>query len=233
MIKKPTKKPSESSWMKKMKESGLNPKKEILIVAVADVLILAFGVYLYILQKSIYPLFSIFAVIAIADYFYLNRHSSLIQKRKTDDEQEFIRLFTYFSIYVKDGIPVYTALELTSRFASESMKNKLDTLLKEIDMDKSIMPYLNFSSYFSSLTIREVMVSIYRMVEEGGSSLYARQFEYLFEGLATMKRKEDHERRIKRLNDLTFLPVIASGFTMIVLSYGVVGIIGGMSANGI
>jgi hypothetical protein len=212
----------------RLEEAGASSKKVWLILGSLDLAFVLFALYLYYKTKNVIPSFVITAVALFLDYFYLSYVLNGGKRKTKNLESEFVQLFDYFGIYVGEGIPVYTALENIRVFASNEMEVKIKDLLEAIDKDKSVAPYVDFARDFPSLTIKEVMVSIYLMAEEGESEPYLRQFRALFDSLATSKRKLDLEAHLEMLSNLSFLPMIGSGITMAMITVSLVVIIGGL-----
>ena len=96
-------------------------------------------------------------------------------------------------------------------FASPNMAERLKKLIEQIDQDKSVAPYIAFANQFPSLLIKEVMVSLYLISEQGGIEVYMPQFQKSFDALSTQKRQADKEQRLSTLNTLCFLPLVGSG----------------------
>ena len=216
------------SIQEKMIENGKDPKKSFVLLALFDLLLIAGAAFLIYKKASGIIVMVLFGALVVGDYVYI---SCLLRGKKKDTsglEKEFVTIFAYFGVYVKNGIPVYNALEGIVKFSSPEMENLLHDLLGEIDADKSVTPYINFASNFSSLTVKEVMISVYLMAEEGGSEAYLRQFSVLFDNFAAEEKKLEKEKRLNLLNQLTFLPLLGSGVTMIMITVGVVAVIGGL-----
>lgn len=217
----------------KMAAAGLNPKNEFLTMGLADVALAVFAGLSYFLLKQTAIAFFLLGILIAFDYYTLTKFK---RKKATEDtllETEFVRLFTYFGIYVDDGLPVYSALSEIMKFASPPMESRLKELLAGIDKDKTVTPFIRFASEFPSLSIREVLISVYKMVDEGTNGAYLRQFSTLFASLAAEKRKIENGRVLDRLGSVSFLPLAASGLTSALITIGIVTIIGGITSNGL
>jgi hypothetical protein len=153
-----------------------------------------------------------------------------VKKIKTEAlEKEFVHIFSYFKIFVGNGRPVYNAIEDCIRYASPDMSDLLTTLLGEIDKDKSVKPFLSFASHFKSLEIRQVMISIYKMGNEGGSSTYIEQFQSVFSAIANEKRKYELSKFENTLSNNNFLPLADSALTMGLIIVAIVVIMGNLT----
>lgn len=207
---------------------GKNPKKEILVFVLGCLLILSIDVPLY-LYKGISFLLAIplFILIFFA-YFYFTRYSSAIKKLYEDRMEEFIRLFTFLGIYINDGLNVFHALESIQQFATPSFLPLLKQLVAEIEEDKSVTPFVNFASNFTDISVKEVMISVYQMVDQGEGGKFIAQFQHLFGRLSDEKHAMLKQKRIDSLNKLSIMPLLGSGVTMFMITFSLVDIMGGI-----
>lgn len=218
----------KKSLKQKYIESGLNFRFEMTLLLAQ--IILAFG-----LEVAIYFFYglSFFLVIPVLflmasllySYMKLDKNK---RKMQEEDVNEFIRIFTFFSIYIEDGYNVYQSLKEVKDFASSRVKGKLEKLLSEIEEDKSVAPYINFASYFTLSKIKEVMIAIFEMVDEGSGGAYIAQFKYIFSKLRDNEYENNKVRKLERLSALSFLPLLGSGLTMVMLALCLVTIMGGI-----
>lgn len=218
----------KKSLKQKYIESGLNFRFEMTLLLAQ--IILAFG-----LEVAIYFFYglSFFLVIPVLflmasllySYMKLDKNK---RKMQEEDVNEFIRIFTFFSIYIEDGHNVYQSLKEVKDFASSRVKGKLEKLLSEIEEDKSVAPYINFASYFTLSKIKEVMIAIFEMVDEGSGGAYIAQFKYIFSKLRDNEYENNKVRKLERLSALSFLPLLGSGLTMVMLALCLVTIMGGI-----
>lgn len=189
---------------------------------------LSLGALLYLWKRKVVYFF-IPLVLFLLLGFYVGL--SLSKKRSENQERlesEFIDYFSYFSIYVQDGFNVYKALEAALPYSKGEMKMHLESLLNQINQDKTLAPYLCFSSKFASLEIREVMLAIYQMVDQGACGVYLQQFLRLFSKLADQKRERAQNRYLEKLDALDFLPLLGGGISMLTLMIALLEIMGGM-----
>jgi hypothetical protein len=154
------------------------------------------------------------------------------EKRDEGLEEEFVGLFTYFAIYLEDGLTVYGALQELLKFSSPEMDRRLTTLIRGIDKDKTVTPFVTFSSSFKNLAIKEVMIAAYKMVEEGGNGSFMRQYSAIFDALSAEKRKMKKERHLRALGNLAFLPLLASGLTSALITIGIMAVLRGVDGYG-
>ena len=225
---KKNKKPKKP-WALALKEVGLNPKKEIAIIILGNILLLVFAALIYRMTDALIAPLSMGLLLVITDYFLLGKVNR-VKKAKTEAlEKEFVHIFSYFKIFVGNGRPVYNAIEDCIRYASPDMSDLLTKLLEEIDKDKSVKPYLDFASRFKSLEIRQVMISIYKMGNEGGSSTYIEQFQSVFSAIASEKRKYELSKFESTLNNNNFLPLADSALTMGLIIVAIVVIMGSLT----
>ena len=216
--------------MKKLKEKmlllGLNPKKEFLIILFADLGLLIIGIVIFFVFKQLMYSLTTLPLIFIFDLLFLSRYSRKINDINTKNLQEFTILFGYFRIFIRNGYSVYSALKELVGFANLNLKKMLETLILEIDSDKSVQPFINFSKNFNEIIVEEMMVSIYQMIDDGESSNYLNQFELIFDKFSDLLYEKNLRTKNSRLGIISSSALIASSYLMIVLTIGIVSIIG-------
>lgn len=190
-----------------------------------NLLLIAFGIYLYLHSGNSFFLLAFALVLLAIDFFGFYQPKKGTGKGELQDD--FVRLFTYFGIYMECGYPVYTALREGRKYASPLLSGMVDTLLSEIDADKSLAPYLKFAAVFDSVAIRQVMVAVYQMVEEGYNGNYVYQFQTLFSALSAQRRREATLREEKRLEALCVFPLVGSAVSLTMVALAIVNLVGG------
>lgn len=207
-----------------MKYLGRDPKKEFLFFGLSVLAFLGIGAAMYwYMGLNFLLLFPALGFVVYA-FVFLTRYDALKRKKLEALGDEFITLFTFFGIYITDGFTVYNALEKLLDFAGEELNGLLKKLLHDIDEDKSVAPFVAFASIFEQISIREVMVAVYQMIDEGEGGLYLAQFKRLFARLADTKRSISKSTRLERLDTLSFLPLCGSGLTMLTLTLSILSI---------
>lgn len=208
--------------IKVQKEKKTIKKSDYLKLAILNLLIIGILAYAYYKGISVMIL-AVFAILLlIFDLVFINSQKWAEKKTNSQLEGEFTEVFSYFSIFIKNGFPSYSALESVIPFASEKMGERLTNLLAEIDEDKTVMPYIHFGENFKSLEIKQVLIAIYKMSEEGGSEAYIRQFDTLFRALSGNERRSSIDKKKQRLDTLGILPLLGSGIAMMVIIMAVV-----------
>ena len=218
--------------MSKLKERlvalNISFNKEITRYVIILVLLVV-GFSVAAILTKIYPLFIILGfVVIVFTYFYFSRYKSVEAKQRRLDLVEFVNLFTFFKIYLKNGFGVYSSLKEISNFANNSLKDKIEKLLSEIDEDKTITPFINFAHYFDELIVEEMMISIYQIVDDGSDSNYLIQFELIFDKFSELLHQEELNSKNKTLGTLTSSSLIGSAYLIIMITVGVVTLLGEM-----
>ena len=211
-----------------LKELGLKPHWEAvkLIVGLALCFGLGFGVYLW--RGLNYLLIA--PALALVGFlmFFFTRYSSMRRKRLDGLNREFVDIFTFFGIFVTDGFTVYNALERVRDYCGEEFRLRLDGLLRGIDADKSVQPYVDFANGFQNVAVKEVMLAVYEMVDEGEGGAYVTQFQKLFGRLSDTRHMLDAQKRLERLDTLAFLPLAGAGIAMLALTLSIMEIMGSL-----
>lgn len=213
---------------KSMQETGFTPSKEY--AKLSGLLLLGgllIGLTYWAFGLSFVLAIPALGLILVLAYFF-SRYPNAKAKQEQEEMDEFVRLFSFFSVYIDDGYNVYSALKEVAQFATKSLKDKLEKLVSDIDQDKSVTPFAEFGASLSDSKAKDVMVAIYQMVDEGSNIRYLEQFHRQFGKLS----QEKHDLRVKRklsgLEGLSFLPLVGAGISLLMLALSVAQVIGGI-----
>lgn len=197
-----------------------------------------FGILLvgFVVASFLTKMYQLLIVMAVMEvlftYIYFSRYGAMIKKQKQDNLLEFVNLFTFFRIYLKNGFGVYSSLKEISSFANPSLKLLIEKLLVDIDEDKSITPYINFAHNFDELIVEEMMISIYQMVDDGSNSNYLMQFELIFDKFSELLHQNLLNTKDRKLGGLTITSLLGSAYLIVMITFGVISLLGDM-LNGI
>lgn len=206
-------------------EAGLDFPKEMLktiafsLFPVLASLFLSYFLSLYWLLIPGCVLGMVFA------FLLLTRPSQERERKRRVLQEEFVDLFSFFRLFLSNGRSVYHALEECRAYASKEMCTHLEKLLRQIDCDKSVAPYLEFAKTLGSIPVRQAMIAIYELSLDGGKERLA-HFETLFSRLSLEKREERYDHYLKRIGNLNLLPLLSGGFAMILVAFAVISIMG-------
>jgi len=205
---------------------GLSYRKEILkIVLISLALLMCAALMLYFLKNIIYTIMILIAL-AVVDYMLLSRYNDKKKLLIKARENELITLITYFEVYIRNKNNVYQSFNLLIPYCSSWMKDKIETLLKEIDSDKSVQPFVNFANNFEQLSSHSLLLSIYQMVDQGESSEQLAQFDVIFDEIARNRHKEMKEQKEKSLSNMSTFPLIGAGAITVVLTISIISVLG-------
>lgn len=156
------------------------------------------------------------------------------QKRRNSLQNldEFINVFTYFKIYIKNGLSVYDSFLEIRQYCSPWMYTQIDVLISEIDSDKSILPYMNFAKKFNNNVVEEIMITIFQMVDDGTSYKYISSFTYIFDEFKKNIEQGNVEKANRSMSSKTTLCLIGSAIFTLAIMLGVIGMLGA-TLNGI
>ena len=205
---------------------GLSYRKEILkIVLITLALLLGAALIFYFLKNIMYTIMILIALL-VADYMLLTRYNDKKKMLIKARENELITLITYFEVYIRNKNNVYQSFNLLIPYCSSWMKDKIETLLKEIDSDKSVQPFVNFANNFEQLSSHSLLLSIYQMVDQGESSEQLAQFDVIFDEIARNRHKEMKEQKEKSLSNMSTFPLIGAGAITVVLTISIISVLG-------
>ena len=207
---------------------NMSVNKEIVRFVIIAVILTAGFVSVALLMKNYVILLFLVAALILLSYLYFSRYKTIEKKRRQENLTEFANLFTFFRIYLKNGFGVYPSLKEIATFANPSLKELLEKLLQDIDLDKSITPFIEFSHNFDELIVEEMMISIYQMVDDGSDSNYLTQFELIFDKFSDILHHNEIVLKDKALANLTSSAIIGSAYLIIIISVGVINLLGVM-----
>lgn len=145
---------------------------------------------------------------------------------------EFINVFTYFKIYIKNGLSVYDSFLEVRQYCSPWMYQQIDVLISEIDSDKSVLPYMNFAKKFNNNVVEEIMITVFQMVDDGTSYKYLSSFTYIFDEFKKNIEHNNVKKAERSMSGKTTLCLIGSAIFTLAIMLGVVGMLGA-TLNGI
>ncbi len=205
---------------------GLSYTKEMLKIIVLNLLVLGSVTLIYFLLNNV--VLSIFILIAliVIDYFLLSRFNDKKKALLKSRENELIAIISYFEVYVQNKNNVYQSFNMLIPYCSPWMKDKIEVLLKEIDGDKSVQPFVNFASNFHQLSTHSLMLSIYQMVDQGENTHQLKQFDVIFTELARNRNREMMEQKSNSLANMSTFPLIGAGLITITLTMSILSILG-------
>ncbi len=205
-----------------------NKTKEIIKIALINIFIIASAVVLVVFLKQIMIAFVGIIVLAISNYLIFN---SYIEKKKAildEREHEFIAIISYFQFFITNSYNVYQAFQSLVAYASPWMEEQIQSLIIEIDNDKSVKPFINFASKFRNNVASNVMMSIYQMVDEGGNGLHMYQFNSLFQQLSKSQQIELIDNKERSMSSISSFPLIGAGAVAVLLTFGIISVMGDM-----
>ena len=206
--------------------SGLSYKKEMMKITLINVALLMMGCLLYYFFKNI--IYSMFALIALTviDYVLISQYNDKKKAIIKSREDELVTIISYFDVYIRNNNNVYQSFNLLIPYCSHWMKNKIEELLKDIDKDKSVQPFVDFANNFKNIATQGLMLSIYQMVDQGENPEQLTHFNVLFEEMSRNRNQEMVETKNKSLSNMSVYPLIGAGLITIALTISILSILG-------
>lgn len=205
---------------------GLSYKKEIIKLIVINAIVLVAVILVYIFLKNfIYSIFLLGGLLFL-DFFLLTRYSDMKKDILKNRENELVAIISYFEVYIQNNNNIYQSFAQLIPYCSDWMKEKIEILLKEIDTDKSVQPFINFANNFEQLSTNSLMLSIYQMIDQGENSEQLIQFNIIFDELSRTRHKEMVEQKEKSLASMSTFPLVGAGLITITLTISIISILG-------
>ena len=205
---------------------GLSYTKEMLKIIVLNLLVLGSVTLIYFLLNNVVVSIFILIALIVIDYFLLSRFNDKKKALLKSRENELIAIISYFEVYVQNKNNVYQSFNMLIPYCSPWMKDKIEVLLKEIDEDKTVQPFVNFASNFHQLSTHSLMLSIYQMVDQGENTHQLKQFDVIFTELARNRNREMMEQKSNSLANMSTFPLIGAGLITITLTMSILSILG-------
>lgn len=211
---------------------GLDYKKELLKLSLFFSIPLLIGVLGFLFLKEITFLFIAIILGVIADYVLFSSYQNKRDEIYRNRDDEFINIINYFQTFISNGNSVYKAFSKLLEYSSSWMHEKIEKFLLDIDMDKSVKPFVDFSANFKINVAKNIMLSIYQMIDEGEDEVHLKQFENLFTQVSIKHQDEIKEKKAKSLGNMAIFPMVGAAFITILLSISIISIVGEL-INGI
>lgn len=205
---------------------GLSYTKEMLKIIALNLLVLGSIALIYFLLNNVVVSIFILIALIVIDYFLLSRFNDKKKALLKSRENELIAIISYFEVYVQNKNNVYQSFNMLIPYCSPWMKDKIEVLLKEIDEDKTVQPFVNFASNFHQLSTHSLMLSIYQMVDQGENTHQLKQFDVIFTELARNRNREMMEQKSNSLANMSTFPLIGAGLITITLTMSILSILG-------
>ena len=140
----------KKSYKDRISSLGLSYQKEVTFLLIINVLVIGMGVGAYFYFQH-WLVFAVLGVALIASNFlYLSRYGSLEKQQEKEHVNELISLLSYFEIFISNGNNVYTAFKMLIPYSTTFMEDAINSMLNQIDVDKSVGPFITFASKFNN-----------------------------------------------------------------------------------
>lgn len=212
--------------MNKLKQRMINLelsiKKEFLISLLISVILIAAGVLGFLYFSSYIIAVAAILLVLVFNLLYFGRYSKMEREQADQAKADFVSLFTFFKIYLHNGYSVYTALKEIQSFADKQLAMYLSELIREIDQDKTITPFIRFGRKFNDLVIEEMMISIYQMIDDGSNPSHLSQFDLIFAKISDLAYEKELNKKRNGLASMSTFPLIGSGVLIIMVTFGII-----------
>ena len=216
----------KNSFRQTIEFVGLSYKKELIKVTLINLISLIGGAVAFLFTKNIVVPIVAAIVLGLMDFFLLTRYGDKKRAILKNRENELIAIISYFEVYIQNNNNVYQSFNQLIPYCSDWMKEKIEELLKQIDEDKTVQPFIDFAHNFQSLSIHSLMLSIYQMVDQGENSEQLIQFNVIFDELAKNRSKEIIDNKEKSLANMSTFPLVGAGLITITLTISILSILG-------
>ena len=211
-----------------IEELGLSLSKEVMKYIILNSFFFGLIALVYFLKLENYFYLIIAVFILMGNYLFISSYFSHYQKMLYLHDDELISLFSYFQVFISNNVPIYTAFMNLLPYSSDWMKEKINKLLKEIDNDKSVQPFINFSRLFNNLVFESLCISLYQMIDEGEDLNRSGEFVFLFNEVEQSNMRRKLEKKKRSLDILASFPLFGSGIITVTLTISIISSLGDM-----
>ena len=205
---------------------GLSYRKEVLKIVLLNLVLLAGAVLIYLFLDNLIYAIMIFVGLCLLDFFLITRYNDKKHNILKNRENELVAIISYFEVYIQNNNNVYQSFAQLIPYCSDWMKEKVETLLSEIDNDKTVQPFINFAHNFQQLSSHSLMLSIYQMIDQGENSEQLLQFNVIYDELAKNRNKELIDLQDRALSNMSTFPLIGAGLITVTLTISILTILG-------
>lgn len=207
---------------------GADKKKEIIKFIVVNVGVVGLAILMIVLLKQWLFIFVGLMALAISNYLIISSYSFKKKEIIKERENEFVTMISYFQFFISNSYNVYHAFQSLLPYSSAWMEEQIQTLILEIDNDKTVKPFINFANKFNNKVAGNVMLSIYQMVEEGEDNVHMMQFDSLFQQISKNLNEQLINDKERSLGSISSLPLMGAGAITILLTFSIISAMGDM-----
>ena len=207
---------------------GLDYKKEKIKIILLNFLGLISSIAIYFLLKDVFYVIGLVGVVIALNYVLISSYFSKKQRIIQARNDEFVVLINYFEVFISNNSNVYQAFNKLLNYSSLWMSERLQEFLLQIDEDKSLQPFLDFANQFEMGAIKNVMMSIYQMIDQGENSNQLMEFTFLFHEISKTRNEEVKKKKEKSLSGTTAFPLIGACGIAITITLSIISIVGEM-----
>jgi len=208
---------------------GLSKRKELLTIILSGVgsAGITIGLYFFLFQSYILLILAGLMLVSLP-LMLLSRYPLMYNALCKRRENEFSDIIGFYKIFLDNGYNTYRALQSVIPISSVWMQERLQSLLYDIDNDKSVEPYIKFARNFGDSTIEQLMISIYQITENGYKTSFFENFIHINRSLTIINRKHESEKFVSGLRSLTIYPLFAAGIMTVIITMGILQVVGGV-----
>ncbi|HNX16523.1 MAG TPA: hypothetical protein PKO28_04105 [Bacilli bacterium] len=219
---------AKNKWKKLIEGLGYSFKKEIFKIAFINLVTIASLLLLNIFVKEIVLLVLSILSTLLINYLLFSFYNGKKEQMEKMHGEELIALLSYLRTFIDNHNNIYQSFQKLVDFASPWMKEKIGEFLLDVDSDKSVKPFIDFAANFSSSISKNLMLSIYQMIDQGENSSQLSQFTFLFQNISNNYNSELRSKKQKSLGQMAVYPLVGAGAIVLVLSFSIISVVGDM-----
>lgn len=193
------------------------------------ILILGFlgTIFLYVILHEIFVIIFFFLM-----YLYVQNDQQYIRnyarKLKLQKQQEFVNFVAYITIFLENKFNVYQSLKICIPYLDKSLQKDIETFVQQIDVDKTIIPYINIAENIGTSLIMQMMVMLYQININGFDAKYLHKFPYLIDKAYDLLTKEKIQHKKNEMGIYAMVPIISLLIMVFIMVFQIIGMVGGV-----
>ena len=198
-------------------DSSFIKRKRMLTLVFTSVI----AVISYFYGKNLMVVISIALIgLLVVKYEYWNLKNRFKQNASLS-QLSFISFFGYILVFLEINFNLYQALVSSLSYISDLVKTDVEILIKQVDDDKTVTPYINFAKKFNSQLVEQICLLLYQFEQNGYDAELLNKFSPLMEKLRAQTMDEYIQNQSSSLDIFGLFPLVSTVVVTIALVLGI------------
>ncbi|HMM01029.1 MAG TPA: hypothetical protein PKC96_06840 [Bacilli bacterium] len=197
--------------------------KLLVLMAIVTVLFLSFVIV--ITKNRLVTNIALMSIILLI-FMAVSYHHRLKSLKSKDRLASLVYFLSRVRHFLNNDSTIYYALTEANRLSSPMIQEDVKELIYEINLDKSVAPFIKFAHSFKSDLIEEIIIQLYQYENSSSQKNSFNNFFHLFSQFQSIETNERFEHLEQSYATVSFLPMLGGGLLILTLALGVMESIG-------